>query len=71
MLESKIKELQNWNSENYNASTEENNEKYKELETIFLPIMTKMYQNTSTPQDESQNIIDDDDDFEPVIADVD
>jgi len=71
MLESKIKELQNWNSENFNASTEENNEKYKELETIFLPIMTKMYQNTSAPQDESQNIIDDDDDFEPVIADVD
>ncbi len=49
-LDNKIKEIQDWNTENYNASTEENDMKKSELEAIFTPIMTKMYQeNNSNP----------------------
>ena len=49
-LDNKIKEIQDWSSENYNASTEENDMKKSELEAIFTPIMTKIYQeNNSNP----------------------
>ena len=67
-LDNKIKEIQDWSSENYNASTEENDMKKSELEAIFTPIMTKMYQeNNSNPVQMEEE----DDDDGPKIEEVD
>lgn len=67
-LDNKIKEIQDWSSENYNASTEENDMKKSELEAIFTPIMTKIYQeNNSNPVQMEEE----DDDDGPKIEEVD
>ena len=58
-----------------NASTEENDEHRKYLESAFLPVMTKMYQaNTGSGQvPDETNIADDvpETEYEPEIGDVD
>ena len=41
---SKVSEIENWMSSNMNAETEEYEAKQKELERIFNPIASKMYQ---------------------------
>jgi heat shock protein 1/8 len=69
ILESKVKELQDWNNDHFDASTEDNDSKRKELETIFTPIMTKLYQQSNDTTFEPTP--DDDDDFEPKIEEVD
>ena len=75
----KINQLQSWSDENPHASTEDNENQRKDLELVFLPIMTKMYQETTNNSsveelDDEGPIdpgIDDDDEFVPDIADVD
>jgi L1 cell adhesion molecule like protein len=75
---SKVIQIQTWSDENQHASTEENDSQRTELESIFMPIMTKMYQTDSTScTDDNDNINDDpvvqdiDDEFVPDIGDVD
>lgn len=43
---SKLTEVQNWISSNENASVEDYERKQKDLQAIFNPIMTKIYQNS-------------------------
>jgi len=78
IVSSKIADIQTWCDENMNATTEENDSQRTELESIFMPIMTKMYQaDTSSNADDNDNINDDpvdqgiDDEFVPDIGDVD
>lgn len=78
-ISSKINQVQSWSDENQHASTEDNENQRKDLELVFLPIMTKMYQETTNNSsveelDDEGPIdpgIDDDDEFVPDIADVD
>ena len=75
----KVTEIQSWCDEHLNATSEEYDEQRKSLELIFLPIMSKMYQETAnTPsveevddEDPVDPGIDDDDEFVPIIEDVD
>ena len=78
IVSSKITDIQTWCDENMNATTEENDSQRTDLESIFMPIMTKMYQaDTSSSADDNDNINDDpidqgiDDEFVPDIGDVD
>ena len=78
IVSSKIADIQTWCDENMNATTEENDSQRTELESIFMPIMTKMYQDASTSSaDDNNNINDDpvdqgiDEEFVPEIGDVD
>lgn len=78
IVSSKITDIQTWCDENMNATTEENDSQRTDLESIFMPIMTKMYQaDTSSNADDNDNINDDpvdqgiDDEFVPDIGDVD
>jgi len=77
-ISSKVTEIQTWCDEHMNASTEDNDSQRTDLESIFMPIMTKMYQaDTSSSADDNDNINDDpidqgiDDEFVPDIGDVD
>lgn len=75
-IDTKIREVETWNTDNMNASTEENDEHRKYLESAFLPVMTKMYQaNTGTDGQvpDETNIADDvpETEYEPEIGDVD
>jgi L1 cell adhesion molecule like protein len=45
-IEDACKEAQQWLDANQDASAEEYESRYKELETLFQPIMTKVYQKT-------------------------
>ena len=78
IVSSKIADIQTWCDENMNATTEENDSQRTELESIFMPIMTKMYQTDTTYSgDDNNNINDDpvdqgiDEEFVPEIGDVD
>ena len=78
IVSSKITDIQTWCDENMNATTEENDSQRTDLESIFMPIMTKMYQaDTTFNADDNDNINDDpvdqgiDDEFVPEIGDVD
>lgn len=78
IVSSKITDIQTWCDENMNATAEENDSQRTELESIFMPIMTKMYQaDTTSSADDNDNINDDpvdqgiDDEFVPEIGDVD
>jgi L1 cell adhesion molecule like protein len=78
IVSSKITDIQTWCDENMNATAEENDSQRTELESIFMPIMTKMYQDASTSSaDDNNNINDDpvdqgiDEEFVPEIGDVD
>ena len=44
-LKEKVEEIINWLDENYEASKEDNDAKYKELETMYTPLITKAYQS--------------------------
>jgi len=77
-ISSKVTEIQTWCDEHMNASTEDNDSQRTDLESIFMPIMTKMYQDASTSSaDDNDNINDDpvdqdiDEEFVPDIGDVD
>jgi len=43
-IESALKDVQDWLDENFQASKDEFDEKYKELESVVQPIFTKAYQ---------------------------
>jgi len=47
----KIKELQQWLDSHDDASTEDFEGKYKELETLFQPIMSKIYADSGVSPD--------------------
>ena len=51
-LSNLIQDTQKWLENNSLADKEEYEEKYKELEKLFSPIMTKLYQNNNTIPDE-------------------
>jgi len=77
-ISSKVTEIQTWCDEHMNASTEDNDSQRTDLESIFMPIMTKMYQDASSSNpDDNANINDDpidegiDEEFVPDIGDVD
>ena len=83
-IQDKIKEVQEWYDDNMEASKEEYEEKQKELESVFNPIMMKVYQESAPPQGEAQeqpmeqsteqpmeSNDDIDDDWKPEIDEVD
>ncbi len=72
-VENKIKEVQEWYDDHLDAEKEEFESKQKELESVFSPIMMRIYQQ-STPQEAPQEMpqeADDDDNWEPKIEEVD
>ena len=85
-IQDKIKEVQEWYDDNMEASKEDYEEKQKELELVFSPIMMRVYQESAPPQGEAQEQpmeqpmelpmeqpieSDIDDNWEPKIDDVD
>ena len=82
-IQDKIKEVQEWYDDNMEASKEEYEEKQKDLESVFSPIMMKVYQESAPPPGEEQSVeehpaeehpVDEqstEDDWEPKIDDVD
>ena len=72
-VENKIKEVQEWYDDHLDAEKEEFESKQKELESVFSPIMMRIYQQ-ATPQEAPQEMpqeADDDDNWEPKIEEVD
>ena len=72
-VEDKIKEVQEWYDDHLDAEKEEFESKQKELESVFSPIMMRVYQQ-ATPQEAPQEMpqeADDDDNWEPKIEEVD
>lgn len=77
-VQEKITEVQNWYDENFDAEKEQYEEKQKELESVFSPIMMKVYQQT-TPDTGSDGMENhqaqaekpDEEDWEPKIEEVD
>ena len=72
-VEDKIKEVQEWYDDHLDAEKEEFESKQKELESVFSPIMMRVYQQ-ATPQEAPQEMPqeeDDDDNWEPKIEEVD
>ena len=77
-IEDKIKEVQDWYDENVEAEKEEFESKQKELESVFSPIMMKVYQQ-SAPEGSSDGMEahqaeaekPDEEDWEPKIEEVD
>jgi L1 cell adhesion molecule like protein len=49
LIQTKVNEVQEWNDSNNEASKEDYEQKQKELENIFTPIMTKMSQPDQQP----------------------
>ena len=77
-IQDKIKEVQEWYDDNMEASKEEYEEKQKDLESVFSPIMMKVYQESAPPPGEEQPAEEQsteeqstEDDWEPKIDDVD
>ena len=77
-IEDKIKEVQDWYDEHVEAEKEEFESKQKELESVFSPIMMKVYQQ-SAPEGSSDGMEahqaeaekPDEEDWEPKIEEVD
>ena len=77
-IEDKIKEVQDWYDENIDAEKEEFESKQKDLESVFSPIMMKVYQQ-SAPTSDSDGMEaqreeaekPDEEDWEPKIEEVD
>jgi len=53
ILNTKIEEIQHWLNENTKATKKEYDEKLKEFEQIFTPIMKKIYESSNEQQEES------------------
>ena len=79
-IQDKIKEVQEWYDDNMEASKEDYVEKQKELESVFSPIMMRVYQETAPPQEQpmeqpteqpTESNDDIDDDWKPEIDEVD
>ena len=77
-VENKIKEVQEWYDEHIEAEKEEFESKQKELESVFSPIMMKVYQQ-SAPSGDSDGMEahqaeaekPDEEEWEPKIEEVD
>ena len=77
-IEEKIKEVQEWYDDHLESSKEEFEEKQKELESVFSPVMMKVYQQ-ATPSTESDDMSaqreqaekPDEEEWEPKIEEVD
>lgn len=66
-IEDIIHKVELWSNDNPHASAEENNDNRIQIESVFLPLMTKMYQETPVSQSDD----DTEDEFKPDIGDVD
>ena len=77
-IEEKIKEVQEWYDDHLESSKEEFEEKQKELESVFSPVIMKVYQQ-ATPSTESDDMSaqreqaekPDEEEWEPKIEEVD
>ena len=77
-VENKIKEIQEWYDEHLEAEKEEFESKQKELESVFSPIMMRVYQETAPTGDSDEMKAQreeaekpDEEDWEPKIEEVD
>jgi L1 cell adhesion molecule like protein len=77
-VENKIKEVQEWYDEHLEAEKEEFESKQKELESVFSPIMMRVYQETAPTGDSDEMKAQreeaekpDEEDWEPKIEEVD
>ena len=77
-IEDKIKEVQDWYDENIDAEKEEFESKQKDLESVFSPIMMKVYQQSAPTSDsdgmeaqQAEAEKPDEEDWEPKIEEVD
>ena len=77
-VQEKITEVQNWYDEHFDAEKHEYDEKQKELESVFTPVMMKIYQQTTPDADsdgmeahKAQAEKPDEEDWEPKIEEVD
>ena len=77
-VEDKIKEVQEWYDEHLEAEKEEFESKQKELESVFSPIMMRVYQETAPTGDSDEMKAQreeaekpDEEDWEPKIEEVD